>query len=102
MTTTFIDFFSGIGGFRLGLEQAGWTCVGYCEKDKFARKSYEAMYDSKGEWFRDDITKIKPEDIPRANLWTAGSPCQNLSLAGKRGGLFAERSGLFFYLVHLL
>lgn len=43
---TFIDLCSGIGGFRLGLEAAGHKCIGYCEYDKFARASYEAMYDT--------------------------------------------------------
>ena len=100
MSLTFIDFFAGVGGFRKGLELAGMTCLGYCEKDKFARKSYEAMYDTKGEWFSDDITSIEPARLPKADLWTAGSPCQNVSIAGKRAGLYGERSGLFF--LHLL
>ena len=43
---TFLDLCSGIGGFRLGLETAGHKCIGYCEYDKFARASYEAMYDT--------------------------------------------------------
>ena len=47
---TFLDLCSGIGGFRLGLETAGHKCIGYCEYDKFARASYEAMYDTEGEW----------------------------------------------------
>ncbi|MGQ9411471.1 DNA (cytosine-5-)-methyltransferase [Streptococcus pluranimalium] len=102
MSLTFIDFFAGVGGFRRGLELAGLTCVGFCEKDKFARKSYEAMYDTKGEWFHDDITTIDPTQLPKADLWTAGSPCQNVSIAGRRDGLHAERSGLFFNLVSLL
>lgn len=102
MTLTFLDFFSGIGGFRQGLELAGFTCLGFCEKDKFARKSYEAMYDTKGEWFHDDITTIDPHGIPKADLWCAGSPCQNVSIAGKRTGLYGERSGLFFTFVALL
>ena len=45
----FLDLFSGIGGFRLGLESFGHECVGFCEIDKFARKSYKAIYDTKGE-----------------------------------------------------
>lgn len=102
MSLTFIDFFAGVGGFRKGLELAGMTCLGYCEKDKFARKSYEAMYDTKGEWFSDDITSIEPARLPKADLWTAGSPCQNVSIAGKRAGLHGERSGLFFTFVDLL
>ena len=93
---TFIDFFSGIGGFRLGLEKAGMKCVGFCEKDKFAVKSYRAMYDTEGEWYGEDITKLRAEDIPRADIWTAGSPCQNVSITGSRAGLHGDRSGLFF------
>ena len=102
MTLTFLDFFSGVGGFRNGLELAGMKCVGFCEKDKFARKSYEAMYDTKGEWFHDDITTIDPTRLPKADLWCAGSPCQNVSIAGKRAGLYGERSGLFFTFVELI
>lgn len=102
MTLTFLDFFSGVGGFRHGLELAGMKCVGFCEKDKFARKSYEAMYDTKGEWFHDDITTTDSTRIPKADLWCAGSPCQNVSIAGKRAGLYGERSGLFFTFVELI
>ena len=102
MTLTFLDFFSGVGGFRHGLELAGMKCIGFCEKDKFARKSYEEMYDTKGEWFHDDITTIDPTRLPKADLWCAGSPCQNVSIAGKRAGLYGERSGLFFTFVELI
>ena len=102
MSLTFLDFFSGVGGFRHGLELAGMKCIGFCEKDKFARKSYEAMYDTKGEWFHDDITTIDPTRLPKADLWCAGSPCQNVSIAGKRAGLYGERSGLFFTFVELI
>jgi len=98
----FIDFFAGIGGFRLGLEKAGMKCIGFCEKDKFAVKYYTAMYDTKGEWYADDVTKIKPGDIPKADLWCAGSPCQAVSIAGKRSGIYGERSNLFFNFVNLL
>lgn len=102
MTLTFLDFFSGVGGFRHGLELAGMKCIGFCEKDKFARKSYDAMYDTKGEWFHDDITTIDSTRLPKADLWCAGSPCQNVSIAGKRAGLYGERSGLFFTFVELI
>jgi DNA (cytosine-5)-methyltransferase 1 len=43
---TFLDFFAGIGGARLGLELAGFKCIGFCEKDKYAIKSYRAMFDT--------------------------------------------------------
>ena len=99
---TFIDFFSGIGGFRLGLEKAGMKCVGFCEKDKFAVKSYRAMHDTEGEWYSDDITELKSTDIPRADIWTAGSPCQNVSITGRRAGIHRDRSSLFFKFAELL
>ncbi|WP_040210822.1 DNA cytosine methyltransferase [Clostridium polynesiense] len=99
---TFIDFFAGIGGFRLGLETAGMKCIGFCEKDKFAVRSYRAMYDTEGEWYGEDITKLKSDDVPKTDIWTAGSPCQNLSIAGRRAGLHGDRSGLFFEFINLL
>ncbi len=54
----FLDLFAGIGGFRLGMERAGHECAGYVEIDKFARKSYEVIHDTEGEWTREDITKV--------------------------------------------
>ena len=48
----FVDMFSGIGGFREGLTRAGgFACVGHCEIDKYANRSYNALFDTKGEWF---------------------------------------------------
>lgn len=47
---TYIDLFSGIGGFREGLSRAGdFVCVGHCEIDKYADQSYRALFDTKGE-----------------------------------------------------
>ncbi|UWG97542.1 DNA (cytosine-5-)-methyltransferase [Dehalobacter sp. DCM] len=103
MQTTFIDFFAGIGGFRAGLEACGMKCIGHCEIDKYADKSYRAIFDVKeDEWFARDITKIEPGDVPCAHLWTAGFPCQDISVAGSRRGLDGERSGLFFEIVRLI
>lgn len=45
----FLDLFAGIGGFRMGLESQGHECIGFCEIDKFARKSYKAIYKTEGE-----------------------------------------------------
>lgn len=98
----FIDFCSGIGGFRLGLELAGYKCIGFCEKDKFAVKSYGAMFDTKGEWYADDVTKLKSEDIPYADLWCFGFPCQDISVAGKQRGLSGDRSGIYFSIIDLV
>ena len=99
----FIDFFAGIGGIRLGLEQSGHECVGFCEFDKFARQSYKAIHNTDGEWENHDIRTVKPYELPEADLWTFGFPCQDLSIAGKQKGLQAgERSGLFYEIMRLL
>ena len=99
---TFVDLCSGIGGFRLGLETAGHKCIGYCEYDKFARASYEAMYDTKGEWKANDVTKLRAEEVPYADLWCFGFPCQDISVAGKQRGLDGERSGIYFNIIDLI
>ena len=99
----FIDFFSGIGGFHSGLERAGMECVGWCEFDKFAQASYRAMYDTDNLWFGDDVTKVKGKDLPKADLWTFGFPCQDISIAGKQKGIKeGTRSGLFYEIMRLL
>lgn len=99
---TFLDLCSGIGGFRLGLEAAGHKCIGYCEFDKFARASYEAMYDTEGEWFADDVTKLRSEDVPYADVWCFGFPCQDISIAGKQKGLSGKRSGIYYNIIDLV
>lgn len=102
-TMTFLDFFSGVGGFRYGLEQCGMKCIGHCEIDKYADRSYRAMFDMKEEWYANDITQINPADLPRANLWTAGFPCQDISVSGAMRGLVeGKRSSLFFEIIRLL
>ena len=99
---TFLDLCSGIGGFRLGLEAAGHKCIGYCEYDKFARASYEAMYDTEGEWKAYDITKLEPGEIPYADIWCFGFPCQDISIAGKQRGLSGKRSGIYYSIIDLI
>lgn len=99
----FLDFFSGIGGFHTGLEKAGMKCIGYCEFDKFAQNSYKAIYDTEGLYFNNDIRTIKGKDLPKADLWTFGFPCQDISIAGSKKGIKdGTRSGLFFEVMRLL
>ena len=94
--------FAGIGGFRSGLEQAGHKCVGYIEWDKFARQSYQAMYDTRGEFTDYDIQRTKGVKLPEADLWAFGSPCTNISIAGSRTGIGGEQSRMFFEVIRLL
>lgn len=93
----FLDLCAGIGGFRLGLERAGMECMGYCEIDKFARKSYEAMYNTQGEWSAQDIRSVSDEEIQtlHADLICGGFPCQPFSIAGKRRGFDDPRGNIF-------
>lgn len=95
----FLDLFAGIGGFRLGLESAGHECVGFCEIDKFARKSYKAIHDTEGEIELHDITSVPDElvrKIGHVDIICGGFPCQAFSIAGKRGGFEDTRGTLFF------
>lgn len=64
----FVDFFAGIGGMRLGLEQAGHECIGWCEFDKFAQQSYRTIHNTEGEWFANDVSTVRPYDVPKADL----------------------------------
>ena len=95
----FLDLFAGIGGFRLGMESAGHECVGFCEIDKFARASYQAIHDTKGELELHDITTVSDEfirGIGRVDIICGGFPCQAFSIAGNRRGFEDTRGTLFF------
>ena len=124
----FLDFFAGIGGFRKGMEAAGHECVGFCEFDKFATASYISMHlltDGQrkaledlpikqrqkeilkeeyrnGEWYANDIRRVYAEDIPKADCWCFGFPCQDISVAGKQAGFQGNRSSLFFRVMYLV
>ena len=99
---TYIDLFSGIGGFREGLSRAGgFVCVGHCEIGKYADQSYRALFDTKGEWFREDVREADPDEMPDFDLLCGGFPCQSFSIAGHRGGFADPRGTLFFEIARL-
>lgn len=124
----FIDLFAGIGGFRRGMELAGHECVGFCEFDKFATASYTSMHlltleqrerlnkmplkqrqkeilkeeYRNGEWYANDIRRVYAGDIPRADCWCFGFPCQDISVAGKQLGFQGNRSSLFFRVMYII
>ncbi|OUP11635.1 DNA (cytosine-5-)-methyltransferase [Anaeromassilibacillus sp. An200] len=94
--------FAGIGGFREGLTRAGgFVCVGHCELDRNAERSYRALFDTKGEWYCEDIRNAEPEQLPEFDLLCGGFPCQSFSVAGHRGGFSDPRGTLFFELARL-
>lgn len=95
----FLDLFAGIGGFRLGMELAGHECIGFCEIDKFARASYKAIHNTKGEIELHDITSVSDESIRgigSVDIICGGFPCQAFSIAGNRRGFEDTRGTLFF------
>ncbi|VSF96973.1 DNA (cytosine-5-)-methyltransferase [Streptococcus pneumoniae] len=95
----FLDLFAGIGGFRLGMESAGHECIGFCEIDKFARASYKAIHDTKGEIELHDITTVSDDTIRgigHVDVICGGFPCQAFSIAGNRRGFEDTRGTLFF------
>ena len=92
-----LSLFSGVGGFDLGLENAGMKTIYQCEWDKHANSILERHWPTVPRW--GDISTLTGKEIlshgtpPDVVAW--GSPCQDLSVAGKRAGLEGERSGLF-------
>lgn len=94
------DAFSGIGGFGLAAQRAGFTTVWACEIEPSARAVYSARLGHDGLRFDTDIRESR--NLPHIDILTGGFPCQDLSVAGKRAGLAGSRSGLFFELVRIL
>lgn len=95
---TYIDLFSGVGGFRQALDKLGGKCVMASEIDKFANKAYEVLY---GEPTVGDVTEIEAEDVPDHDLLVGGFPCQAFSVAGKRLGFEDTRGTLFFEMARI-
>lgn len=96
---TFIDLFAGIGGIRMGFEEAGGECVFTSEWDEPAQKTYEANF---GEMPYGDITKINPKEIPDFDILLAGFPCQPFSMAGLKKGFEDTRGTLFFDIMRIV
>ncbi|MEM3447406.1 MAG: DNA cytosine methyltransferase [Nitrososphaerota archaeon] len=95
----YFSAFTGAGGFELGLP-SDWQCVGMSEVDKYANKIL--AYRFPGVKNYGDIEKINYEELPDFDVLVGGSPCQDVSIAGKRVGIHGTRSRLFFSYVALL
>jgi len=97
-----LDLFSGIGGFHLGLEQAGFQFdwVGFSEIDKYAKETYQKNFPNSKDL--GDVTTIRHTDLPKIDIITFGSPCQDFSIAGKRAGLDGNRSSLIGEAIRLI
>jgi len=106
-----LDLFSGIGGFSLGLERAGFETVAFCEIEDFPRKVLAKHWPDVP--CASDVTKLTYKDgalyddgreIYRGSVDVVcgGFPCQDLSTAGRQAGLSASRSGLFYEMCRVI
>jgi len=96
-----LDLFSGIGGFHLGLSQAGFKVNSfYSEIDKYALKTYKHNF--KNSTYVGSVTDVRGAELPKINAITFGSPCQDFSLAGNRKGMGGDRSSLILEAIRLI
>lgn len=105
---TFIDLFAGVGGIRLGFEQAcrdmgsNAECVFTSEIDKWACRTYRKNFPIDKHNPQSDITKVDESQLPDFDVLLAGFPCQAFSIAGKRGGFDDTRGTLFFDVARII
>ena len=96
-----LDLFSGIGGFSLGLKKVfNIKHTYYSEIDKYAIDVYKHNF--KNSTYVKSITDVQGRNLPRIDVITFGSPCQDFSLAGKRKGMDGERSSLITEAIRLI
>lgn len=95
------SFFSGIGGFDLGFESAGFEVSMQCEIEPFCNSILKKNWPNVPKFT--DIRELTHDTIPESTVWVGGFPCQDLSLArmGKRAGLRGSKSGLFYEFARL-
>jgi len=100
---TFIDFCSGIGGGRAGLERISNTrCLGFSEINKSSEKTYRNIFNDTSETNYGDFTKINIDDLPYFDIMLAGFPCQTFSVLGQRKGFEDDRGQIIYYLIDIL
>jgi len=97
---TYGSLFAGVGGFDLGFDAAGWDCKFQVEWDKNCQEILKRHWPGVIKY--EDVRTVSAKMLPAVDLISFGSPCQDLSVAGKRSGLGGERSGLFFEGVRII
>lgn len=91
---TYGSLFAGVGGFDLGFDSAGWECKFQVEWDKHCQSVLQKHWPNTLKYT--DVRDVDGSQLEPVDLISFGSPCQDLSVAGKRSGLDGNRSGLFF------
>jgi DNA (cytosine-5)-methyltransferase 1 len=94
-----VSLFSGVGGFDLGLERAGFTVVAQVENDPFCQRVLATRWPSVARW--PAVREWQGNGHEPIALLVGGFPCQDLSVAGKRAGLSGLRSSLFYEYVRI-
>ena len=96
----YVSLFSGAGGMDLGADRAGWECVAQVEKDKNCQAVLTHHWPDVPKW--GDIADVDGTELPSADAVIFGSPCQDLSVAGRRAGIHGEASSLFFQAIRVI
>ena len=99
MSITFIDLFCGIGGIRLGMNHAGFSCIMSSDMNIECQRTYNANF---GEVPQGDITLIDEKSVPKHDILCAGFPCQPFSISGKQKGFEDTRGTLFFDICRII
>ena len=97
-----LDLFSGLGGFSIGLHAAGHETVAFVEIEPYAQKVLKKRFP--GIPIYSDVTKFgenEIEELGQIDIICGGFPCQDLSVAGKQGGIHGERSGLYDEIIRI-
>ena len=95
----YFSAFTGVGGFDMGMPE-GWECVGHSEVDKYANMVLRYRYKDVKNY--GNAEKIDWKEVPNFDVFAGGTPCQDLSVSGKRAGLNGSRSRLFFEFVRAI
>lgn len=100
MSKTFGSLFAGVGGFDLGMEQAGWDCQWQVEWEKHCQGVLSRHWPNIPKYW--DVQDVNGAELTPVDCIIFGSPCQDLSVAGKGGGLEGSRSGLFYEAIRII